>query len=171
MVTLLACHWKDQDCMQFISKNAQETFNVGKKFSETLHGGDIVLLSGELGAGKTTLVKGIAEGLGIQGDIVSPTFTLLNVYECRMQNAECKNFVHVDTYRLNNEQQLIDIGIEDYLGDPETVCVIEWPEKLQTLLKNITPPAGGGSRPYGGKKMVKITLHHADNGGRIIETP
>ncbi len=109
----------------------QETISMGIDLGKKLTGGDIVLLHGELGAGKTTLTKGIARGLGVKDDIVSPTFTLMNVYE-----GNALTLVHVDTYRLENEQDLIDIGIQDYLGSPDTVCIIEWPQKIQGLLKN-----------------------------------
>ena len=119
-------------------------------------GGDIVCLRGELGAGKTTLVKGIAQGLGVRDEIVSPTFTLMNVYDIKtLKHKNIKTLVHIDTYRLKNERELIDIGVEDYLGDPETICVIEWPEKVQKLLKEM--------------KTIEVTLSHsADNERRIV---
>jgi tRNA threonylcarbamoyladenosine biosynthesis protein TsaE len=118
------------------SKSEQGTIEYGKKIASDLRGGDVVLLHGDLGSGKTTLVKGIAEGLGVNDDVVSPTFTLMNVYGIMNNELGIMNFVHVDTYRLNNDQELVDIGIEDYLGDKETICVIEWPEKVAGLLKN-----------------------------------
>lgn len=113
-----------------------ETQQHAETFSRTLTGGDIVLLHGDLGAGKTTWVKGLAKGLGIEETIVSPTFTLMSVYPIQAKKNALQTLVHIDTYRLDNEQQLVDIGVEDYLGAPDTVCVIEWPEKLSSLLKN-----------------------------------
>ena len=146
--------------MEQISRSEQDTLELGKKIAETLHGGDIVLLHGELGAGKTTLVKGIAQGLGIKEDITSPTFTLMNVYRIRNQEPACRTgrsgireLVHIDTYRLNDEKELIDIGVEDYLGDQETIWLIEWPEKLHALLED--------------KKCMRITLYHSEEGRRI----
>lgn len=112
--------------------------------SAQLHGGDILLLIGDLGAGKTSLVKGVAAGLGIKQEITSPTFTLMNVY--KIKNYKIKNLIHIDTYRLKNEKELVEIGVEDYLGQPDTVCVIEWPEKITELLKN--------------KKTTTIALEH-----------
>jgi tRNA threonylcarbamoyladenosine biosynthesis protein TsaE len=117
----------------------KQTMNFGKQLAYKLKGGDVVLLKGDLGAGKTTLVKGIALGLGIKNEITSPTFALMNVYEVKSQKSiksKVIKFVHIDTYRLANEKELIEIGVEDYLGDKNCVCVIEWPEKLTTLLKN-----------------------------------
>jgi len=130
-------------------KTESQTIKAGKEFAATLHGGDIVLLYGELGAGKTTFVKGIAEFFGVKKKITSPTFALMNVYDVKPIK-----LVHVDTYRLKDEQELIDIGIEDYLGKPDAICVIEWPEKLSTIIKN--------------KRCVKIHIEHTKN-GRVIE--
>jgi len=129
-------------------KSEKATIETGKKFAAKLHGGDIVLLEGVLGAGKTTFVKGMAEFFDIKKKITSPTFALMNVYPVKPLN-----FVHVDTYRLKNEQELIDIGIEDYLGAPNTICVIEWPEKIKTLLKN--------------KKTLKVKFEHSDGGREV----
>ncbi len=131
---------------EFISTNEQQTRDIAKQLASNLTGGGILLLHGDLGAGKTTFVKGLAEGLEVKDDILSPTFTLMNVYQITNQELRITNLVHVDTYRLKNEQELVDIGIEDYLGDPETICVIEWPEKVPNLLKN--------------KKTVKVTIEH-----------
>lgn len=140
--------------MQTITHSDQETKAIGKELTAKLKGGDIVCLYGELGAGKTTLVKGLAEGLGITEEITSPTFTLMNVYpiglrtsDFGLQNksihdrslkSEVRTLVHIDTYRLKNEQELLEIGVEDYLRQPHTLTVIEWPEKLTNLLKNKT---------------------------------
>ena len=107
------------------------------------------MLSGELGAGKTSLVKGIAKGLGIKHEITSPTFTLMNVYKLRTENSELRTLIHIDTYRLKDEKELLEIGVEDYLGKPNTICVIEWPEKISNLLKNY--------------KTKNIALEHGKN--------
>jgi len=121
--------------MKYTSKSQQETINIGKKIATQLKGGDIVLLYGNLGAGKTTLTKGIAEGLGIKKDILSPTFTLMQLYQIRKSELSViRKLIHIDTYRLEDENQLIEIGVEDYLGQPDTVCIIEWPEKMSPSL-------------------------------------
>lgn len=136
--------------MQKTSNSPEQTIQLGKKIAAKLKGGDIVLLHGDLGAGKTTLVKGIALGLGIRDEILSPTFTLMNVYGIKtLKQKNIKTLVHIDTYRLENEKQLIEIGAEDYLGDQNTICVIEWPEKLKKLLKN--------------KKTINVTIEHTEN--------
>lgn len=109
-----------------------DTIEFGKKFGETLKSGDVVLLFGELGSGKTTFTKGIAKALGIKRRITSPTFTLMNVYEL-----DDITFAHIDTYRLKKAQDLIDIGAFDYISNPNAITVIEWPEKILDLLKDI----------------------------------
>lgn len=138
-----------------ITKNQKETINLGKKIATTFQGGDVILLEGDLGAGKTTLTKGIAEYFGIKKNITSPTFSLMNVYEVKsLKVSKVKSLVHIDTYRLKNEEKLIEIGAEDYVGAPDTVCIIEWPEKLKKLLKN--------------RKLVKIKIEHLDKGRKIM---
>jgi tRNA threonylcarbamoyladenosine biosynthesis protein TsaE len=114
--------------MEKITTSLKETEAFGKEFASTLKPGHVVLLYGDLGAGKTSLVKGIASGLGITSDITSPTFTLMNTYNTSANNI--KTMVHIDTYRLKDEHDLLEIGVEDYLGKPHTICLIEWPEKI-----------------------------------------
>jgi tRNA threonylcarbamoyladenosine biosynthesis protein TsaE len=108
-----------------------ETISFGERFAEELSIGDIVLLSGDLGAGKTHFVKGVAKGLGHdESHVNSPTFTLIHEYK--------KGRIpiyHVDAYRLKGEQEAIDIGLEDILyGDG--ITLIEWPERIKGLLPN-----------------------------------
>lgn len=122
--------------MEFISQSLTDTDAFGTKLAQQLHGGHIVLLSGNLGAGKTALVKGIAKGFGITSEITSPTFTLMNLYPIS-DKAPLNQLVHIDTYRLKNEAELVEIGVEDYLGKPNTICIIEWPEKIAGLLEGV----------------------------------
>ncbi len=118
-----------------ISHSTLETRTIAKDLVRTLHGGDILILKGPLGAGKTAFSKGIAEGLSITKEVTSPTFTLMNVYP--VDNHETiKELVHVDTYRLETYEELLEIGIEEYLGRPDTITIIEWPEKVERLLEN-----------------------------------
>jgi tRNA threonylcarbamoyladenosine biosynthesis protein TsaE len=135
-------------------KTEQEQINLGVQLVKQWKGGDIILLKGDLGTGKTTLAKGIAKGLGITQHIKSPTFTLMNVYTLETPISNIRQFVHVDTYRLENEQDLIDIGIEDYLGKPDTLVLIEWPEKIQNILH--------------AKQAITILLEHITNKERKI---
>jgi len=88
---------------------------------------------GPLGAGKTTLVRELLRDCGITEPITSPTFTYLNLYK----NAQGQKFYHFDLYRLSNVNDFLGAGFDEYLNDPEGICLIEWPEIIEPLLKNI----------------------------------
>ncbi len=170
--------------MKYIAKNEAETVKIGEKISAKLKGGDILCLYGDLGAGKTTLVKGLAKGFGITKEVVSPSFAIMNVYEigdcrrdsstslrmtglrfatpCKRQanltmpckrKSTVKQLAHFDLYRLKDVEEFLDTGGADYLGAPDTICVIEWPEKIEELLKN--------------KKTIDIAIEHLKNGREI----
>ena len=113
--------------MQIITNSAEETISFGKQLAAKIQKGTILALSGQLGAGKTTLIQGIAQGLGISGYVTSPTFILINEYPGKIP------MVHVDLYRLDSEDQIEDLGIEEYFERP-AVIVVEWAEKLGHLL-------------------------------------
>lgn len=116
---------------EFVSKSAAETVGLGKKIGAFLASNDVVGLTGPLGAGKTTLIQGIAEGLEVKDYVTSPTFIIINEYQGRLP------FYHIDLYRLDEEAEIEDLGIEEYFNRGG-VCVIEWVEKLKELKpKNI----------------------------------
>ena len=118
---------------KIISHGPRQTFTLGQRLARALKGGEIIALVGELGAGKTTLVKGIAAGLGIRQPILSPTFMLMRIYPVKGQRS-MKRLVHIDAYRVKHAAELLDIGVADYLGQPDTVTIIEWAERIKTLL-------------------------------------
>ena len=142
--------------MEILTKNAQETKEFGKKFANRLIGGEIIALSGDLGSGKTTFVQGLAEGLGVRGRILSPTFVLMREHWVKIRSArkarflrnpkhemlasrdfcEIRNFYHVDLYRLegNVERELKSLGIEEIWGKRKNVVAIEWAEKAKNVL-------------------------------------
>ncbi|HEA84137.1 MAG: tRNA (adenosine(37)-N6)-threonylcarbamoyltransferase complex ATPase subunit type 1 TsaE [Thermodesulfobacterium sp.] len=111
-----------------ISNSEEDTINLGKKLGKLLKPGDLVLLYGELGCGKTTFVKGLAESLEVDPDlyITSPSFSLINIYEGKY------TIYHVDLYRLNTPE-VEDLGLWEYLNDG--VVIIEWADRLQENLK------------------------------------
>lgn len=110
--------------LKFYSPSTGATINLGKIFGSQLSAGDVVVLTGDLGAGKTQLTKGIAQGLDITDDVTSPTFTIEMVYEGpRMP------LYHFDLYRLNDPEQLEDTGLYDVL-DSDGPCIIEWGEQF-----------------------------------------
>lgn len=104
---------------KYISKNLEETQKIAMNFAESLKAGDIILLSGDLGAGKTQFTKGIAKGLGIDDLVPSPTFTIMNSFGGRL--------FHFDLYRLNSFEELLSIGAEEFLYS-DGISVLEWPE-------------------------------------------
>jgi len=115
----------------FISHNPADTELLGEKFGRAVQPGQVIALSGDLGAGKTQFVKGVARGLGISERVHSPTFTLVNEYG----GGRLKLF-HLDLYRLETAQQILSAGIEEYLS-PDGVVVIEWAERLEAGKKSV----------------------------------
>lgn len=124
--------------MKKVTKSEKQTIALGKKIAERLRGGEVLALRGNLGAGKTTLVKGIAEGLGIKQTIISPTFLLMRVYGVTGNKKGIDTFVHIDCYRLKDHKDIVAIGADEYLGRPGTVVTIEWPEKITKILPRQT---------------------------------
>ena len=112
-----------------LTRNAVETMALGERLAATWSAGTVVALSGDLGAGKTALTKGIARGLGVTDTITSPTFTLVNEHAAR----DGRRLFHVDLYRLDQPQQAVEIGIEEELA-PNGWTIIEWAEKLGNVL-------------------------------------
>ena len=125
--------WKPQE---FISHSSEETIAKGREIAANLRPPVIVMLSGELGSGKTTLTKGIISGLGAarEEDVTSPTFTLVHVFHndsfagSKQSPHPCKVY-HVDLYRVETFQDLESLGLEDALGE-QAVVMIEWPERF-----------------------------------------
>lgn len=103
----------------------EETYRLGEKLAALLRSGDVVCLAGTLGAGKTLLTQGIAAGLKIREAVTSPTFTLMNVYEAPVR------LYHFDLYRLEQPDELADIGFDEYTGaNSDGVAIIEWPDRF-----------------------------------------
>ncbi len=109
----------------FLSHGAEETFDFAEKFAKTLSAGDVVLLNGEMGAGKTVFAKGVAKGLGIEDEILSPTYAYMNDYAGRLY--------HFDCYRLKCGDQAEALGLCDYFY-AGGVCLVEWAENIKSAL-------------------------------------
>ncbi len=107
-----------------VTRSEGETLRLARELASGLEGSEVILLSGELGAGKTVFAKGLAGGLGVEDTsrVCSPSYTLVNVYKGRVP------VFHIDLYRLEKESEILDLGWDDYLG--EGVVIIEWAEKL-----------------------------------------
>ncbi|MDD5129125.1 MAG: tRNA (adenosine(37)-N6)-threonylcarbamoyltransferase complex ATPase subunit type 1 TsaE [Candidatus Omnitrophica bacterium] len=134
--------------MKKLSTSVNQTLKIGRLLAQKLSGGEIILLSGSLGAGKTVLAKGIAQGLGIDRyNVVSPTFVFLRVYKG-------KHFLnHFDFYRIGNPKEILALGYEEYFYS-DSISVIEWPERLKFLLP---------------REFLKIKLIVKTKGSRLLE--
>lgn len=106
-------------------KSVEETVLVACEYAKKLKSGDVVLLNGGMGAGKTHFVKGLAKGLGLTTEVTSPTYAYLNVYD--------DTLFHYDCYRLNSYEDALRLGLNDYFGE-ECICVIEWAENIKELI-------------------------------------
>ena len=115
--------------VQFITSAPQQTAELGQCFAPWARGGDIFILTGDLGGGKTTFVAGLAKGLGVEETVSSPSFTLINEYDI----GDLK-LIHADLYRLAGIEDIEDIGMEHYLYQPHNIVCIEWGEKMRTCM-------------------------------------
>jgi len=113
-----------------VLKNESATIEAGKNFAAHLPKSLVVYLHGNLGAGKTTFVRGVLQGLGYQGKVKSPTYTIVEPY-----NFFNKQFYHFDLYRFNDEEEWEMAGFREYFND-DSICMVEWPEKAATLMPN-----------------------------------
>ena len=111
----------------YISKSEEDTINFAKNFAKNLKVGDIIVLSGELGSGKTKFVQGILENFGMANEISSPTFTIVNEY-----SSPTINIYHFDVYRLEDSDEFYAIGGDEYFS--KGICIIEWGEMIEDVL-------------------------------------
>ena len=130
--------------MKYLSKTPKQTMKIGEEFAKTLSGGDVVLLHGDLGAGKTAFTKGIAKGLNIQKEITSPTYAYMNDYDGVLY--------HYDCYRLSSGEDAEALGLTDYFYG-KGICVIEWSENIKSVLP---------------KKVKSVTINKIDEKTREI---
>lgn len=109
----------------FVSENAEDTLSFGERYAKTLKAGDVVILDGEMGAGKTVFCKGVAKGLGIEDEILSPTYAYMNDYYGKLY--------HFDCYRLSDGGQAEALGLCDYFY-ADGICLIEWAQNISSVL-------------------------------------
>ena len=139
-----------------VTSSPAETEAFGERFGKRLRVGDMVLLTGELGAGKTTFVRGVARGTGSSSPVASPTFQLVRVYSGRVQLA------HVDLYRIEAPGELVDLGLDELLD--QGAVVVEWGDRL------LPSPLGGssGEAGEGGSDFALVHLEHLQGDRRMI---
>lgn len=116
--------------MKTISIHSEEELpEVANALLDALNGRTVVALRGEMGAGKTTLIRAVADALGVEDQVTSPTFALVNQYE----GANGERLFHFDFYRIDDEREAFDLGYEEYFYSGD-LCFVEWPEKIESLL-------------------------------------
>jgi tRNA threonylcarbamoyladenosine biosynthesis protein TsaE len=143
-----------------LTRSAAETQAAGADLAARLQGGDVLLLRGDLGAGKTTFTQGIARGLGVRGAVQSPTFTLIAEYDAP-RLGRSGQLVHIDLYRLGGAAQLDSIGLDEYLDRDDCVVVIEWPDRADVA----TFPAHWSVQlRISGDDQREITIREPGNG-------
>ena len=152
----------------FVAESTEQTIALGERLGRLLAAGDVLVLTGDLGAGKTQLTKGIARGLGVEDDVTSPTFTIGMVYE----GGELPLY-HFDLYRLEDVAELDDTGLFDVLGG-DGPCVIEWgeqfadqlgDERLDVFLTRMDDEAAVGEEPARSVRLVA----HGPRANQIVE--
>jgi len=129
------------------SPHVRRTIAIGRAIGRAAPSGSVIALRGDLGAGKTTLAKGVAQGLGITEPIISPTYTIIAEYQGRL------HLVHIDAYRLLDEDEFVQTGGEELLGLPGSLSLIEWSERVAKILP---------------KETQYITMVVEEGGSRII---
>ena len=120
--------------MHLKSNSPEQTKKIAIDFAHTIQGGEVILLEGDLGAGKTTFVQGLADALGYKGPVRSPTFSLVNIYPTT--HATIKKIVHVDLYRLTNETELHPLALEEWMNQKNSIMLVEWPSAFTVFLNN-----------------------------------
>ncbi len=124
----------ERPTLDLISHSPQQTRNVGLHLGQVLRPGDVVLLFGEVGSGKTALTQGIAQGLQVSTYVQSPTFTLVVEHKGVDGDGNPVTLYHLDLYRIEDAGEIDTFGHEEYLDDPSGIVVIEWPERLGVLV-------------------------------------
>jgi tRNA threonylcarbamoyladenosine biosynthesis protein TsaE len=119
-----------------LSKSESETIQIATDFARILLPGDVVGLIGPLGSGKTLFIQAICKYFKVDEIVTSPTFTIMNQYTGNLANKEF-NLIHIDLYRIKNQEELVELGFNELLGTPNSIFLIEWADKVIDLL---SPP-------------------------------
>jgi len=135
----------NQHTVEFVSRSPDQTQRLGARLGALLHAGAVVCLEGALGSGKTCLAQGIGRGWGVEQRLISPSFVLVREYARPEDNVK---LYHIDLYRIASVEEVWDLGADEFLGNEQAVCVIEWAERAQPLIPH---------------EHLRITLDFADH--------
>ena len=116
-----------------ITESKKQTQKLGEMLANELKGGEIICLSGDLGAGKTTFAQGLLKGLKIKGPYTSPTFVILKNYKLQTANCKLQNVYHIDAYRIN-ANDILDLGWKEIVKDKNNIVIIEWAERVKKII-------------------------------------
>ncbi|MEI6659810.1 MAG: tRNA (adenosine(37)-N6)-threonylcarbamoyltransferase complex ATPase subunit type 1 TsaE [bacterium] len=133
-----------------IHKVAKELISIADK--SRYQGAKIIALSGDLGAGKTTLTQEVARDLGVKENLTSPTFVIMKIYKITQKSF--KRLIHIDAYRLNSDAELLNLGFQEMADNNENIIIIEWPERVPECTKN---------------SICKVYLSHVDSETRSLD--
>ena len=139
---------------KILTSSAAETMALAEKIARKFNGGEVLALHGDLGGGKTTFTKGLAEALRVEEVITSPTFVMLKKYPAKLENGKNIEFVHIDAYRVESIEDIKSVGIEDFLGRSDVVMVVEWAEKIREILP---------------QNIIELNFKFIDDNSRQIE--
>ena len=135
---------------EYITNSPEETQKIAKEMAKTLKGGEVFVLTGDLGAGKTTFIQGVAKGLGVEQNLTSPTFVLMKIYNTKNN----LKLVHLDCYRINSAAALSDLGLDEIFEDKKNITVIEWGERVEDVLP---------------ENVVRLKYEYVGEGKRFIK--
>jgi tRNA threonylcarbamoyladenosine biosynthesis protein TsaE len=146
----------------YITNSGEETKKLGQQFAQKLGNKDFIAFYGNLGSGKTTFIQGLAQGLGIEKRIISPTFIIIRTYKLKTQNSKLKStiqnsklFYHIDLYRTETESDLLGLGIDQIIREENnSIIALEWAEKMGKLLP---------------EKRIDIHFEYVDDSRRKIK--
>ncbi len=154
--------------MKLKSKNEKNTMAIAMNFAKQLKGGEVILMYGDLGAGKTVFAKGLAKALGVKEIVKSPTFNIMKIYKLSPSSILPPGkgeeggglFCHIDAYRLKNFDDLLDIGADEYLGKENVISAVEWAERIIKIekYKNIKT------------KIITVKMKHGEKDDERIIT-
>jgi tRNA threonylcarbamoyladenosine biosynthesis protein TsaE len=155
--------------LEIVTHSPSETAAIGEALAGCLREGDVLLLHGDLGAGKTTLAKGIASALGVEEVVSSPSFALVNEYDTGLVAAVTRLY-HLDLFRLQSEDDLASIGFDDFMAPADGITVVEWPERASAALPERFLLVEIESVGPGSRRLRVAAIPDDEASGRRIES-